>query len=487
MSMRFFAVGLNHECASLDRTEAFALGGEDQDTFYENLNLTEGAEVVVLSTCNRTEAYLYGTQADVRQVEAMLGQAAGEAWPEEEAFHRRDEAAIRHLLEVTSGLRSMVLGDAQILAQVKDAYERAVDADAVHSLLHRLLHTAFRAAKRVSSETQLESGAASVSTAAVELARRALATNGEANAFSGRDVVLVGAGRMGQLALKALADDSVDSLTVVNRSGERAADVAEVFDGQTGDWDRRHEIVSGADLAIVATGAPEPILDSDGLPKKAGASPTLLVDIAMPRNVDPAVETRGGYRLYDLDDLNAWTERVQERRADAVPEAQEICQEELEEFVTWVFHQQALEPAIQAIRRTFDAIREQEVERHAHRTDMDREEVDRLTQSIMQKLLAVPIVRLKNVDPDSIDFAQGIELLHALFAPSDSDEPRRCLETMGDDHKPSLADAPSHCPYLTHDASADARETQRVRRALRMTELNGDRAEKKLEADLSED
>lgn len=487
VSMRFFAVGLNHECASLDRTEAFALDGEDQDTFYANLNLTEGAEVIVLSTCNRTEAYLYGTQADVRQVEAMLGQAAGEPWPEEDAFHRRDEAAVRHLLEVTSGLRSMVLGDAQILAQVKAAYERAVDVDAVQSLLHRLLHTAFRAAKRVSSETQLESGAASVSTAAVELARQDLATNGEASAFSGSEIVLVGAGRMGQLALKALAEDSVDSLTVVNRSDERAADVADSFGGQTGDWDRRHEIVSEADLAIVATGAPEPILDADGLPKKAEASPTLLVDIAMPRNVDPDVETRGGYRLYDLDDLNAWTERVQERRADAVPEAREICQEELEEFVTWVFHQQALEPAIQAIRRTFDTIREQEVERHAHRTDMDREEVDRLTQSIMQKLLAVPIVRLKNIDPDSIDFVQGIELLHALFAPSDSDESRRCLETMGDDHRPSLADAPSHCPYLTHDASADARETQRVRRALRMTNQNGDRAEREIETDLSED
>jgi glutamyl-tRNA reductase len=162
---------------------------------------------------------------------------------------------------------------------------------------------------------------------------------------------------------------------------------------------------------------------------------------------------------------------VQEKRAAAVPEAEAICDELLDDFVTWVFHQQALQPAIQAIRRTFDSIREQEVERHAHRTDMDRAEVDRLTESIMQKLLAVPIVRLKNVDPDSIDFVQGIELLRALFAPSEEDTPGRSLSEASDADHPSLGDAPSRCPYLTHDSAPDDPETQDVQNALRMTEL----------------
>lgn len=469
-AMRFFALGLNHECTSLDRTEAFALDEEDQRGLYENLNLRTGAEVVVLSTCNRTEAYLYGTEGDVRQVEAMLGQAAGEPWPEDVAFQFQDEAAVRHLLEVTSGLRSVVLGDSQILAQVKTAYERAVDEDAVHSVMHRLLHTAFRAAKRVSSETGIERGAASVSTAAVELARQDLEARAEASSFAETDVALLGAGRMGQLALKALAEDAPESLTVVNRSPERAVEVAEAFSGEAREWDDRHEVVAETDVALVATGATEPILEVEDLPSQEKETPTLIVDIAMPRNVDPDVEDHPGYRLYDLEDLKAWTEGVREQRAAAVPDAEAICQELLEEFVTWVFHQQALEPAIQAIRKTFDTIREQEVERHAHRTDMDREEVDRLTESIMQKLLAVPIVRLKNVDPESIDFVQGIELLHALFAPSDSDERRRCLPEMAEDHQLRLADAPSPCPYLTHESSSEGRETQRVREALRMSE-----------------
>ncbi|MFB6099400.1 MAG: glutamyl-tRNA reductase [Salinibacter sp.] len=471
--MRFYAVGLNHECASLERTEAFALDADEQEALYANLNLSPEAEVVVLSTCNRTEGYLYGTEADIRQVEATLAQTAGEPWPSEAAFRVQDEDAVRHLLQVTSGLRSVVLGERQIFAQMKTAYERAVEADAVHSLMHRLLHTAFRAAKRVSSETGLSRGAASVSTAAVEMARQDFEARADASALSEADVVLVGAGKMGRLALEALVDDKPASLAIINRSPNRAEELAASFEGDTRDWARRHEAVAEADLALVATGAPDPILHAASLPAAEDGT-TLVVDVTMPRNVDPAVADRAGYRVYDLDDLEDWTEAVHERRAAAVPEAEAICEELLEEFVTWVFHQQALQPAIQAIRRTFETIRKQEVDRHAHRTDMDREEVDRLTESIMQKLLAVPIVRLKNVDPESIDFVQGIELLRALFAPSEEEDAGRTLSEASDDERPSLGDAPSRCPYLTHDSAPDAPEAREVERALRMTESHGD-------------
>ena len=466
--MRFYAVGLNHECASLERTEAFALDADEQEALYSNLSMSPNAEGVVLSTCNRTEAYIHGTKADVRQMKALLGQAAGEQWPSDVAFQVQDEAAVRHVLQVTSGLRSVVLGERQIFAQMKTAYERAVDADAVHSLMHRLLHTAFRAAKRVSSETGLSRGAASVSTAAVEMARHDFGAREEAGPLSEAEVVLVGAGKMGRLALEALVDEAPEGLTVVNRSPDRAEELAMSFGGDSKPWADRHETVAGADLALVATGAPEPILTAASLPSpKKG--PTLVVDVTMPRNVEPDVSDRAGYRVYDLDDLEEWTATVQEERAAAIPEAEAICEELLDDFVTWVFHQQALQPAIQAIRDTFDTIRQQEVERHAHRTDMDRAEVERLTESIMQKLLAVPIVRLKNVDPDSIDFVQGIELLRALFAPSEDDGGRSLSEASDDDH-PSLGDAPSRCPYLTHDSAPDDPETQDVQKALRMTE-----------------
>lgn len=468
--MRFYTVGLNHECASVERTEAYALDTEAQHAFYDDVDLQEDAEVVVLSTCNRTEAYLYGTEEDVTEVKKALADVADHPWPEE-AFQCRDEAAVRHLLQVTSGLRSMVLGDSQILAQVKKAYQRAVDAGRVHSLMHRLMHTAFRAAKRVSTETALERGAASVSTAAVEMARAFLRTSTSCDGLSDADVVLVGAGKMGRLALEAMVDEGPACLTITNRSRDRAQTVAASFDADVAAWSSRHEIVASADLALVATGAPHPVLYAEELPAPSERSSTLIVDIARPRNVEPSIQERSGFELYDLDNLNDWTDEVHDRRAAAVPEAEDICEELLQDFVTWVFHQQALQPAIQAIRQTFDTIRKQEVDRHAHRTDMDREEVDRLTKSIMQKLLAVPIVRLKNVDPDSIDFVQGINLLHALFSPADQDAGGRSLQTVADEIQPKLGEAPSQCPYLTHHPEASEDDNERLDQALRMSEL----------------
>ena len=473
--MRFYALGLNHEHASVEKTEAFALDEEEQRAVYEDLILSEEAEVVLLSTCNRTEAYLYGTEADVKRVQAALARVAGHPWPDA-AFRRRDEAAVRHVLEVTAGLKSMVIGDQQILAQVKEAYQRAVDAHQVHSLMHRLLHTAFRAAKRVSNETNLARGAASVSTAAVEMARQYFADCRPARPISQLDVLLVGAGKMGQLAMKALQEEEPGSIAVTNRSPERAQTVAETYGGTTVAWADRHQAALEVDLVFVATGAPEPVLRSEQVPNSAPTPSTLLVDIARPRNVDPSLAERSGLEVYDLDDLQVWAERVRDRRSMAVPEAEAICEDLLSDFVTWVFHQQALQPAIEAIRKTFDTIRKQEVDRHAHRTDMDREEVDQLTQSIMQKLLAVPIVRLKNVDPESIDFVQGIRLLEALFSPSGDDGSGRSLEQSAPGQQPTLADAPSHsdapshCPYLTHDPGEDESASRPLTEALRMGE-----------------
>jgi glutamyl-tRNA reductase len=469
--MTFYALGLNHEQASVEETEAFALDEETQNSVYDTLILSEEAEVVLLSTCNRTEAYLYGRDADVRRVEAALARASGQSWPQESAFRRKDEAAVRHVLQVSAGLKSMVLGDQQILAQVKDAYQRAVDRGQVHSVMHRLMHTAFRAAKRVSTETRLSRGAASVSTAAVEMARQYFEEQVPPRSLSEARVMLVGAGKMGRLALKALRSDHPASVFVTNRSPERAERVAASHEGEAVAWPNRHEKLLDVDLAIVATGAPEPILRPDDVPGMPDQdASTLLVDIARPRNVDPQLDARSGFDVYDLDDLQAWTKGVKDRRSNAVPKAEEICEELLSDFVTWVFHQQALQPAIQAIRETFDSIREQEVDRHAHRTDMDREEVDRLTESIMQKLLAVPIVRLKNVDPDSIDFVQGIELLHALFSPSDEGG-GRSLQKASADQQPSLSEAPSRCPYLTHDPGDAAGDADTLDDVLRMREL----------------
>jgi len=451
--MTFYAFGLNHETASVEVTEAFALDGRAQQSLYAGLHLQPDAELILLSTCNRTEVYLYGGREGVQHVQRALADVAGQPWPTDDAFLFVDESAVQHVLEVTSGLRSLVPGDGQILAQVKEAYRAAVEADAVDTLLHRLMHTAFRAAKRVANETALSSGAASVSSAAVAMARDYF-RDAAGSGLEGRRVVLVGAGKMGCLALSAIQSYAPASITVTNRSLDRAHEVAPTYNGEVAPWVRRHELLTDADVVIVATGAPDPVLDRSLVPDLgANSSPTLLIDISMPRNVDPAIDDVSGYMVYDLDALRAWTDRVEAQRSAEVPEARAICEELMSDFVTWVFHQQALQPAIQAIRSSFEAIRTQEIERHHHRfSDVDREELDELTRSIMQKLLAIPIVRLKNVDPDSIDFVRGIELLRVLF-----DRPEACddgsaqgapsANGVGSEARPSLSDIPPQCPF----------------------------------------
>lgn len=453
--MTFHVFGLNHESAPVRVREAFALGADAQHRLYESLQLPEEAGVVVLTTCNRTEVYLFGYAEHADAVRQGLAEEAGVPWPEDVAFTYTDEEAVRHVLQVASGLRSLVLGDNQILAQFKEAYQTAVEHDAVSAVLHRLMHAAFRTAKRVATETALAQGEASVSTAAVATAR-AFFEGHYADGLASRRVLLVGTGQMGVLALQALRSYPLGRLSVTNRTAERAQEVGAEAGADVVEWDDRYEALRRADLVLVATGANEPVLEAACVPEATQAK--LIVDIAVPRNVDPAVGTVPGYTLFDLDLLNERLVRVEEQRRTEVPRAEVIVEEVLSEFVSWFFHQQALQPAIHALRDTFDAIRRQEIERHAHRfADADQRELDRLTNSILQKLLAVPIVRLKSTDPESIDFVRGIRMLRTLFSRPDCDD--------------ASAEESAACPVDHQDetAKADALH-ERIKRRLQTFE-----------------
>lgn len=472
--MTFHAFGLNYESAPVQLSEAFALNAEAQRHIYRTLRLSAEAELVLLSTCNRTEAYLYGTLDDVARVREALSEHASHPWVADYAFHHEDEEAVRHVFHVASGLKSMVLGDAQILAQVKEAYRLAVEADRVDTVLHRMMHTAFRAAKRVANETDVASGAASVSTAAVAMAREHF-TRAGVSGLQGCHVLLIGAGKMGQLALAALHGDAPSTITITNRSPERARLVAEKYNAEVVDWDDRHDALAASDFVIVATAASEPVIYAKALPPRDEDRNAVLVDISMPRNIEAAVGALSGYTAYDLDDLQRWTLKVKKQRGDELPAARAICEELLSDYITWVFHQQALQPAIQSIRDTFESIRQQEVDRHAHRvTGLDREEIDHLTRSIMQKLLAVPVVRLKNVDPDSIDFVRGIKLLDVLFSrpgcdDADNGESPSHISEYASEQPPlsNTSDVSAYCPFDPDRATdKDGDEATRLRNVL---------------------
>ncbi|MEM8599391.1 MAG: glutamyl-tRNA reductase [Bacteroidota bacterium] len=437
--MKLYVLGLNHERAPVAVREAFALPHAALRRFYAAWTASTDAACVVITTCNRTEAVVHGTGQDVALAATLLASEAGVPWPTGVAFLHDDEAAVRHVLSVAAGLRSLVLGDAQILHQVKEGYRLAVEEDTVDAVLHRLMHTAFRGAKQVRTETGLAHGAASVSSRAVTVAR----AHAPDQQLDGQRVVLVGAGQMALAALNALASYDLASLTITNRSHERAEVLARQYEGRPCAWADRHEAIAHADVALVASGAREPVVLARALPPRCPTRSTLVIDIAVPRNVEHAVREVPGYTVLDLDELHQGVAATATARQAALPDAQAIVETHLADFVTWVFHQHALQPTIQAIRTTFDAIRQQELHRHAHRIpDVARADVERLTESILQKLLAVPIVRLKTTDPDSLGFVQGIRALSTIFAPSEASpaQPGRPRPTT------RAGDAPG-CPF----------------------------------------
>jgi glutamyl-tRNA reductase len=413
--MTFYAFGVNHLQAPVAVREAFALDEEGKRAMLRRLELGSSSELLLLSTCNRTEAYLYGTEEDVAPVRRALAEAAGSSWPEAESFYFQDEAAVRHVLEVAAGLKSLVLGDAQIFSQLKEAYRIAVEEQRVDTTMHRLLHTAFRTAKRVINETDLASGAASIPCRAVE-ATKGLYGSRFGKPLEALSALIVGSGSMGRLAAHALRLERIGSLAFTNRSPNRGLEAAERHRAAFVPWKDRHVAAARADIVIVATSAELPVLHVDAFQKHEVGDHVVIVDISVPRNVEAGIGRIPGVLVIDVDQLIQEEEGEQDPRASAVPAARAVVDEMHAEFVAWVFHHQALQPAIRAIAETFETIRAQEVNRHHQRfSEADRAELDRITRSIIQKLLAVPIVRLKSVEPESIDFVRGIRLLHALF------------------------------------------------------------------------
>jgi glutamyl-tRNA reductase len=275
--------------------------------------------------------------------------------------------------------------------------------------MHRLMHAAFRTAKRIINETDLTTGASSIPYMAVEAAIHHFKSTSTGSVDEMRALV-AGTGSMARLAVEALHSFGIRHVSVTGRSEWRGS--ASGIDFQS--WEDRHALCLDYDTVIVATSARTPVITSSKI-TPTGTS-TLFVDISSPRNVEASVGDLPGLYVMGLDELNDFAARTVDLRRLAVPEAQRIVAEILSEFVSWVFHHQSLQPAIQAIADTFETIRSQEVERHHDRfSGADKEEIERLTRSIIQKILAVPVVRLKGVEPDSIDFVHGVRLLHALF------------------------------------------------------------------------
>ena len=394
--MRLRMVGLSHQTTSVAFRERVAL---DRDGSIRLLNLlrekADVAEGLVVSTCNRTEVYavFHGEAATHDALTGMLAEQTGV--PHEElnshVYRRQDEDVVEHLFMVASGLDSMVVGENQILAQVREAYSHSVACRANGPVVNKLLHWSLRIGKQVRTRTGVGEGHVSVAAAACELAQKIYAD------LSRHSVLLVGAGATGQLVVRHMLDHGVQDLTIANRTLARAQELTGNLAGKPIELDGIWQVLPTTDVLITSTAATEPLI-SEGLLKKALAgrkTPLFIIDIAVPRDVDPAVDSLDSVFLYDLDALQkVVAENVDRRRAE-VHRARAMVAAEVPKFASW-HRSQSVTPTIIQLRDQFEQTRVQELEKlRKTLDDEDFDKVERMTRAMVNKLLHHPTVQMK--------------------------------------------------------------------------------------------
>jgi glutamyl-tRNA reductase len=433
------ALGISHKTAPVELRERLAFTESEAVQLAQRMTATaEVREAVALSTCNRTEVYLV-VGDPVRAETDALGMLAAHAGirPTEltqEIYSPRNCDAARQLYRVTAGLESMIVGEAEIQGQVKRAFEAALRAGCTGPLSNRLWNAALSTGKRVRSETGIGSSRVSVPSAAVGLAAEVFGSLRE------RHVVILGAGETSELTARALADQGAGTIFVANRHADRALSLAQRFGGSVVGLDGLPEQLARADIVVSSTSSPHPIVGREELAlviaQRAGR-PLLLIDIAVPRDIDPRCGELEGVTLYDIDDLQEVVARNLDTRAGEVPRAQEIVEEEIRRFAGWLGQLEAL-PTVSALREHGDAIVEQVLAENDGRWESlsprDLVRVEALARTIASRLLHEPTIRLR-----SLSEARGhasLQLVRELFGLRD--EPAE-----GDASRESPAGRPS--------------------------------------------
>lgn len=402
--MNFQLVGCSHHNASIELRERLAFNATQAaralDLWRERF---PAAEAVLLSTCNRVEVYS-ASEADTatpdrQQVAGFLAEFHGldPRSVGEEFFQQSGEAAVWHLFSVTASLDSLVLGEPQILAQVKQAYQLAQQRQSAGPLTHDMFQAALRVAKRVSRETSLYEKRVSIPSVAIgDFARQIF------DSFDDKRVLVIGAGEMGQETLRYLRDAGARDVVIVNRSPERSAELAEQFGGRAAGWDELDGQLIAADLVISTTGATEPIVSLrrfQGLEPQRYQRPLLVLDLAVPRDFDPAIGDRLGVYLYSVDDLQAAAANNQKQRDAELPAALAIVEEETRLFMEQMHHR-ATGPIIQRLRENWQSVREQELRRLFNKLpeldEKTRGEIDQAFERFANKLLHPPLERIRD-------------------------------------------------------------------------------------------
>ena len=416
--MRLFAISVSHRTAPVELRETVDFARRGLPVAIEALRDRHLAhEAVVLSTCNRAE--IYGSAESDAAAEScgrFIGEFHGVAWDmlaPHLVIYRGPDAA-DHLFRVAAGLDSLVVGEPQILGQVKEAFSAASDLKATGALTHRLFTTAFSVGKRVRSETGLGEGAVSVSYAAIALAKKIFGR------LTGLNVLILGAGEMATLTATHLRAQHVGSLTIASRTLASAEAVARELQGQAVPWSALPQALSAADIVVSATGSPEPVLTRTGVEdamRPRRGRPLFVIDIAVPRDVAPEVGRLDQVFLYNIDDLQTIVKENLARRTTEVERAESIVREEVDRFRAWMQSRDVV-PTVVALRQRFETIRKSELQRLEPKLAAlppdARARVDEITRLLVEKLLIAPTEQLKSADDEATALAYA-DALNRLF------------------------------------------------------------------------
>ena len=397
MSQSIVLIGVNHKTAPIELRERIAISREDLPEATRALAAVPGvSECMIVSTCNRVEI-LAAVESPDTDLIAFVHRHFGldPAILAPHIYEHRDQQAVRHLFRVAASLDSMVVGEPQILGQVKDAFAVARSSGTISGQLEHLLQSAFAAAKRVRTETAIGSNSVSIASVAVELARKIFGS------LNGRTVFLVGAGKMSELAARHLVQQGAGAILVTNRTQERARQLAEPFNGRVIPFDQLYEAATEADIVISSTGAPHPIFRREhgqAFMHRRRNRPMFFIDIAVPRDVDPAMNNLDGIFVYDIDDLQAVAASHMAERSAQAGDAETLIAAEVERF-----HQRRrtvnVAPAIVTLQRQAEEIRQAELRRiQARLGPLSAEQlaaVEALTRGLVNKFLHPPMQALK--------------------------------------------------------------------------------------------
>jgi len=418
--MNIIVVGLSHKTASVDIREKVAFSPNSIEKPLRELVALEGiVEGIIVSTCNRVE--IYATTRDIAggiaRIRRFLADCHHLSYDllEPHLYSYHGQEAIHHVFRVASSLDSMVVGEPQILGQIKTSYGYAAEYKTSGIILNRFLHKAFSVAKRVRTETKIASSAVSVSFAAVELARKIFGS------LADKTVLLIGAGEMCELAARHFLTNGAKGVMVTNRTFERAQRLAEDFAGEAIPFEELFQHLHKADIVLTSTGAPRAIIapaDLEEVIRRRRMRPMFLIDIAVPRDIDPAVNDLDAVYLYDMDDLQQVVATNLEGRKQEADKAEAIISEEIGQFYKWVATLEVT-PTIVALRRQLDELRRMEVDKTlANWKDAPEDagrRLDALTIAFMNKLLHQPTMVLKQAGQGNRTDLY-LDALRALFA-----------------------------------------------------------------------